>query len=677
MNLLPNCVAYSQDPALAQRIKGYLHEDAHVQLVEEPSRLESVLQQYEPTVLFLDLRAEEWRPLLRRIRESLPTVLVVAAGMPGSEPMREIDAFDVYAVEDVEMDRLRLLSVFRRANDFLRLLQENVVLRKDSLRRGADRQDQGIPSQSLPLPPHQFSQAFRNFSSVDAMLERLVEGIVSWARVARAGIFSIARGRDSYRLRAGIRCLDSLRDLDVTAPDPLVRWMKMNAHVISRTTLNHVEDPSDRIMLERSLDTLGAEVIVPLHGRNQIIGWLFVGRHVTGRPFMQTDLENLLMLSEHVSNTLENALLYEEVALQKTLAETLIHSLPAGIVAASADGTIRWFNSTAEEILGVQADTVLNRPLKNGLDGQLAGLLVASLRGDAQDEPAEWVTPRTRRSVSLVVRRLEADSQCLGAVLIIRDMTREKLLREKQEELERSAFWTELSAAMSHEIRNPLVAISTFAQLLPERYSDEEFREQFRDLVTREIGRLNTMMDQINAFANPRKLDFKPVNPPAVLRQAARIARQRAGNDCEVVVSADESIPPVHADEADLTECFGHIVTNAMEAVKNAPSPSIHITIVCERGPDSVSRCCKVHVQDNGTGIPAHIRDNVYSPFCTTKARGIGLGLPLAKRSIADHGGEISISTGPKGTTVSTSLPAATAASVQTNGEQAAHIGRR
>ena len=76
--------------------------------------------------------------------------------------------------------------------------------------------------------------------------------------------------------------------------------------------------------MRRALDNFGAEVIVPLYARGRIIGWLFFGSRITGDPFDSRDLEGLMMLAEHVSTVLENALLFEEAALQKTLAETLV-----------------------------------------------------------------------------------------------------------------------------------------------------------------------------------------------------------------------------------------------------------------------------------------------------------------------------------------------------------------
>src|SRR5207253_5488581 len=116
--------------------------------------------------------------------------------------------------------------------------------------------------------------------------------------------------------------------------------------LISRTNLDGTADRTQRSMLRRALDSFGAEAIAPLYARGRIIGWLFFGHRLTGQRFDYSDLEGLMILAEHVSTVLENALLYEEIKLQRTLAETLLKSIPPGIVATDEDAIIRWFNPT-------------------------------------------------------------------------------------------------------------------------------------------------------------------------------------------------------------------------------------------------------------------------------------------------------------------------------------------
>src|SRR5205085_11214900 len=137
----------------------------------------------------------------------------------------------------------------------------------------------------------------------------------------------------------------------------------------------------------------------------QIIGWLFFGHRITGLPFDYGDLEGLMVLAEHVSTVLENALLYEEVTLQKTLAETLLKSIPPGIVAIDEEGIIRWFNPPAESILGVKTAEVLNRRVE-AAGQKLASMLHETLETRPNLPARQWIDPNTRRSLTVETRRL-------------------------------------------------------------------------------------------------------------------------------------------------------------------------------------------------------------------------------------------------------------------------------
>src|SRR6476659_9928146 len=218
-----------------------------------------------------------------------------------------------------------------------------------------------------------------------------------------------------------------------------------------------------------------------------------------------------MSLAEHVSTVLENALLNEELTLQKTLAETLLKSIPPGIVATDEDAIIRWFNPTAEEILGLNAADVLNKPVE-AAGSRLASFIRETLNAKTHLPAQHWVDANTKRSLGIEARRLVDQQTPLGAVAVVHDLTGEENLRQKQDLLDRAAFWTDLAASMSHEIRNPLVAIKTFAQLLPERFDDPGFREEFNVIVVQEIDRLDKIINQINDFAHPPELVMKPID---------------------------------------------------------------------------------------------------------------------------------------------------------------------
>lgn len=656
------CVLYTQDPDFVRRARAYLRNQIEVRPVDNASRLDPVLRQQQPAVLLLDLRGRESQGLIEQVQVEWPEVLIIALGTPRSEPLREAENAGVYAAEDVNLERQQFQALVGRALDHLRLLEENRLLRAATPRTALVASSRDLESARAlaepALPMLRLPRLFQPRETTEMTIHDMVEGLAEAARVTRVGIFSRVRPGDSYRLRAGLRCLPESYELEYRERDPLVRWFELHAHLVCRHHLPQTQDYAQRELLRRALDTVGAEVIVPLHSRAQITGWLFFGHRLTGQPFDYRSLETLMTLGDHVSTVLENVALHEEVTLQKTLAETLLTAIPPGIIASDEDAIIRWCNPTAEAILGLTAAEVLNKPVEYA-GSRIASLLRETLESTVQPSSRQWVDTNTRRSLSVQARRLIHQQKPLGAVAVIQDMTPEESLRQKQELLDRASFWTDLAASMSHEVRNPLVAIKTFAQLLPERFDDADFRRDFNEIVVQEIDRLDLIITQINNFAHPPELNFKPIDLRAPMKKAIELVRARtAKNGFAVETAVPDDLPPIVGDETALAEAFAHLVANAAEATSGLPKGRITLSAKPIREGDHTSGVV-VTVHDNGRGIAADLKDKIFSPFCTTKPRGMGLGLPIVKRTVFDHNGRVDIDSNPQGTSVSVLLPVA------------------
>lgn len=651
MSALPTCLLFSQDALLRQRIAGYLHAHATVRTVADPGELELLLHHYHDTILFVDLRAAECPALLDLRTQRFPDILVIALGDARSDPGLHAATAGVYAIEANEVDRLRLQTLFGQAQAHLRLQHENRILR-EHLPHPATPPPAERPDIALGL--HHFSGAFRRFDNPGVMLENLAEGVATCAHVSRVAVFSITTP-EVYRFRAGVKCLEETRSLEFSKTHPWVRWLQLHAHTISRPMLRHIESLDERLLLEKALDLTGADIILPLFGRERLIGWMALGRPVSGVPFQPRDIEDLSQLAEQVSVTIENALLHESLAVQKALAENLLQAIPVGIVATDADGAIRWFNRGAELLLSAVAADHIGQPIEK-VSSQLASLLHRAMAGDIPNEPVEWSPPPAGRPLSIELRRLRQNGQSIGALAVLRDLTEERILREKQNNLERAAFWNELANAISHEVRNPLVAISTFAQLLPERYGDEDFRTQFHDLTTQEVARLNGMIDQLDDFANPPHLEFAPVDAGELLANAHCKIRGAHPQAPAILIESDPHLPPIRGDLRLLADALVRLALNAIAAVEGVSSPriSMHASAgeIGSRRPAVV-----LEVRDNGPGIPQDLHEKVFSPFYTTKARGVGLGLPVVRRTMIDHGGLVAMESGPDGTSVQLTLP--------------------
>jgi signal transduction histidine kinase len=214
-----------------------------------------------------------------------------------------------------------------------------------------------------------------------------------------------------------------------------------------------------------------------------------------------------------------------------------------------------------------------------------------------------------------------------------------------------------LAAGIAHEVRNPLVSVRTFIELLPERLHDEEFRTEFRQLTLAEIERICSLLNDLLAFARPGSASSEPSDANALACQTIRLlepeARKRA---VSLHVACADDLPPVLVDEGRLKQVLLNLVLNGIEACPERGA--VHVTT----SPASDSAWGTIEVADSGGGISPAVAAHVFDPFVTTKDTGSGLGLYIAHRIVTDHGGTIHARSRPEGGTVfSIRLPAVAA----------------
>jgi two-component system C4-dicarboxylate transport sensor histidine kinase DctB len=178
--------------------------------------------------------------------------------------------------------------------------------------------------------------------------------------------------------------------------------------------------------------------------------------------------------------------------------------------------------------------------------------------------------------------------------------------------------------------------------------------------MSQEVDRLDSIIKEINRFANHPKLDRAPVQIRDVVEQGIHEASLRlATQTVNMRVEIPERIPLIFADFRALSECFAHLFINCTEALKDQNDAAITLSARYVLGETDGTEYVEVSVRDNAGGIPPEIKANVFSPFCTSKSRAMGLGLPIVQRTVSEHDGIFLINSSPKGTSVVISVPVA------------------
>ena len=229
---------------------------------------------------------------------------------------------------------------------------------------------------------------------------------------------------------------------------------------------------------------------------------------------------------------------------------------------------------------------------------------------------------------------------------------REQLLHEVQKSEQLKAVAT-LAAGMAHEIKNPLAAIKTFTEFLPEKHRDPEFIKTFHRIVGQEVERIHTTVQNLLTFAKPEAMTREPVNIAVVIHETLALLN----GDClkrrvAVETSIEEPSLQMIGDRTRLRQALLNLCLNSLEAMEGGGTLSVAVS--------SQNAHITLAVRDTGKGIARADLPRVFEPFFTTKPTGTGLGLSVVHGIVEEHGGTVSIdSQSGQGTIVRLELPAA------------------
>lgn len=237
---------------------------------------------------------------------------------------------------------------------------------------------------------------------------------------------------------------------------------------------------------------------------------------------------------------------------------------------------------------------------------------------------------------------------------LVRDLAEKRKLEGQVQHAERLAAAGEIAASLAHEIRNPLMAIKGFAQLLKETSSSAE-SEEYSEIIVKETDRMNHLIEQLLYLARPASGDEGPVDVTAVLENTLLLVDSRARrNHIEIRRSYERHIPVVNADNENMKQVFLNIIINAIQAMDSGGILSAAVTYNPEE------RTVSISIADTGPGILPENSQRLFDPFFTTKESGTGLGLSVAQQLVRHWGGQITVdSTVGSGSTFTIILPEA------------------
>jgi two-component system, NtrC family, sensor histidine kinase PilS len=339
-----------------------------------------------------------------------------------------------------------------------------------------------------------------------------------------------------------------------------------------------------------------------------------------------------------------------------TLHSDIVRCLSSGLLTVDPWDMVLTINQSACEILHTTPALAVGSPVEKVLPG--VAVLMRGLGPKGSIQRGELNVQR-RGHVDLVVGisvspLADHGGRFLGRVVSFQDLTDLRKMEVNVKQAERLAVVGGLAAAVAHEIRNPLAAISGSIELLGQMPQPDEDGRALMGIVTREIDRLNGLLADLLAYANPRPLKIAPIDVAELVRDTVRVFGQDrgfAGVTVDARMEDGDGGVPLHGDAAKLRQVLWNLMRNAAEAAAQGGG---HVVVELEPGAQDVA----VRVRDDGPGIPSEHRDRVFEPFFTTKNRGSGLGLATVLNLVNDHRGTVQLESQPgHGTCFTVRLP--------------------
>lgn len=349
-----------------------------------------------------------------------------------------------------------------------------------------------------------------------------------------------------------------------------------------------------------------------------------------------------------------------EAETQRTQLETVLTHLSSGVLSFDESLTLHMHNAAAAQILGVDLDTLVGRPLAalSQHEPALAPLVEAVAEHAGRD--GEWQREVTlaraaRRSIIVRGTRLPGlDDKPAGLVLVFDDVT---ALIQAQ----RDAAWGEVARRLAHEIKNPLTPIQLSAERIRQKCLEvlNERPRETLDRATRtiiqQVEAMKTMVNEFSDYARPLAVQPEPFDLNLLVRDVVDLYEGKH-RWVAIELALDPTIPMIQSDPRRLRQVMHNLILNADDALAGVDDPRLTVQTRCMKEADC--RFIELSVRDNGGGFAPTVIDRVFEPYVTTKEKGTGLGLAIVKKIVEEHGGAVWVENlKPRGAAITVRLP--------------------
>src|SRR5947208_4685509 len=571
-------------------------------------------------------------------RDVAPAALVVAVGAAGEE-----EATADFMVPDGFTTR-ELDTVLRHALDKQRLMREIKMLRSPSTPLPAARaaaEETSWDNAALARVLKAFSRVFAAGFDLRRVLDTFLEAIGDVIRPTRVAVLLPDTDGREFRIAAHRGLAPQIvQSVRLPAAEGLPRWLAAQGRPIA---LHDVTDPE----LVRELKLLQGVVATPLLAHGDLVAILVLDQPVFGTGYSRAEIETLFDLVTQLATVIRDIALHQQLEREKEFTERILSHMSSGVVTIGRDQRVGTMNRRAEEILGLSAHAVVRQDLR----------VLPSPLGDLLFDTLSSGRPMPRTEIQLALRRLwievstyvirDEESAPLGAVLVFEDLTAQKELAAQKREADQFQLLTRVVARIADEIKNPLVSINTFIELIGERYDDPDFRRHFSSVVRRDVRRLVEVFEKLAGLVTEGELNFTTVDVHTVVDDvvtAIELVDEVPARPLQLDVTRETTPQVVKIDPAQLRKALSYLI---WYLAHNSPPDQARVSVsVARHAEREGGEGVRILVGSRTALVPAEKLHRVFDPVQMVQESLIDVGPAVSQRLVEAVGGQLAVRQG-------------------------------
>lgn len=334
-----------------------------------------------------------------------------------------------------------------------------------------------------------------------------------------------------------------------------------------------------------------------------------------------------------------------EIEERRRYMEIILKNVSAGVISVNSAGIVTTMNTSAERMLGIEADTILKSHYRNAVPEAYLPLArdfesrIQSAGGEMEMPLSLSVEGQPRNFLSHFSALMDEAGNRIGTVMVFDDVT-------ELEKAQRMAAWREVARRIAHEVKNPLTPLSLSAQRLRRKYKEmlaEPVFDECTRVIIEHVELIRNLVNEFSTYARFPAANPRPFPLAEIVRDSATLFRE-GHESIDFVIAIADDLPKLLLDPQQTRQLVLNLLDNAVAAVSETETQGkISIRLSRLEKEDLV----RLEICDNGKGILPEEKVRLFEPYFSTKSTGTGLGLAIVNSIVAEHHAEIRVRDNP------------------------------